>query len=102
MKEVYHPPKEQIKLTNVLYALSDQTRLRIFKKLKEVGEHSCGDLDVTIAKSTLSHHIRVLRESGVIKIRSEGTQRIVSLRCNDLENRFPGLLDVILNASEPI
>ncbi|WP_083824252.1 helix-turn-helix domain-containing protein [Desulfosporosinus sp. OT] len=101
MKEIYHLPTEQIKLTHVLHALSDQTRLRIFLKLKNIGEHSCQDLDVSMAKSTLSHHIRVLRESGVIKIRSEGTQRFVSLRCNDLEARFPGLLEVILSASEP-
>ncbi|MCO1604597.1 ArsR/SmtB family transcription factor [Desulfosporosinus nitroreducens] len=102
MKEIYHPPTEQIKLINVFYALSDQTRLRIFKKLFGIGEHSCRDLDVSMAKSTLSHHIRVLRESGIIKIRSEGTQRLVSLRCDDLEIRFPGLLEVILYASEPV
>lgn len=102
MKAIYHPSTEQIKLTNVLYALSDETRLGIFRKLKKIGEHSCRDLNVSMPKSTLSHHIRVLRESGIIKIRSEGTQRFVSLRCDDLEARFPGLIEVILYASEPI
>jgi DNA-binding transcriptional ArsR family regulator len=49
-----------------------------------------------VTKSTLTHHFRVLREAGVIEQREEGTARLNSLRRDDLDRRFPGLLDAIL------
>jgi len=101
MKTLYHPLSEQIKLSSVLYALSDPTRLGIVKNLAaHSGEYCCREFDVSVAKSTMSHHFRVLRESGIIKVRIEGNQRFVSLRCEDLETRFPGLLKAIIEAPE--
>ncbi|MGI6834951.1 helix-turn-helix domain-containing protein [Bacillus paralicheniformis] len=85
-------------LSAVLYALSDQ----IIKNLAEAGEQSCSAVNVPIPKSTLSHHFKVLRESGVIHTRIEGTQRFISLRQEDLDSRFPGLLQVVLQADEPL
>jgi hypothetical protein len=41
----------------------------------------------------------VLREAGVIRQRHEGTSRLNSLRRDDLEARFPGLLDTVLRAA---
>ena len=52
-------------------------------------EQSCGALNIPIAKSTLSHHFKVLRESGVMYTRLEGTQRFISIREDDLNARFP-------------
>ncbi|MBU8583401.1 helix-turn-helix domain-containing protein [Bacillus paralicheniformis] len=89
-------------LSAVLYALSDQIRLQIIKNLAEAGEQSCSAVNVPIPKSTLSHHFKVLRESGVIHTRIEGTQRFISLRQEDLDSRFPGLLQIILQADEPL
>jgi hypothetical protein len=40
----------------------------------------------------------VLREAGVISQRPEGTARLNTLRREDLDARFPGLLDAILDA----
>jgi len=54
---------------------------------------------VPVAKSTLSHHLRVLREAGVTLTEPNGTQRVVSLRRADLDERFPGLLDAVLGAA---
>lgn len=51
-----------------------------------------------IAKSTLSHHLRTLREAGVTRTQIEGTRRIMSIRTEDLELLFPGLLDSIFTA----
>lgn len=56
---------------------------------------------IPIAKSTLSRHFKLLRESGVMYTRIEGTQRFISIRTDDLNKRFPGLLDTILQATEP-
>jgi hypothetical protein len=38
----------------------------------------------------------VLREAGVIAQREVGTSRLTSLRREDLDERFPGLLDAVL------
>lgn len=89
-------------LTAVLFALSDPIRLSIVKCLAKADEQACGSFDVPAAKSTLSHHFKVLREAGVIYMRPAGTSYKNSLRREDLEARFPGLLDTILNATEPL
>lgn len=81
----------------MLYALSDPVRLEIVRQLAFEGETPCGGVDLPVAKSTASHHFKVLREAGVIHVRQEGTQRCISLRRADLDGRFPGLLDAILN-----
>ena len=89
-------------LSGVLYALSDPLRLSIIKSLAAQGEQPCGAFGLSVAKSTASHHFRVLREAGVIRMKPEGTQYINSLRREDLDSRFPGLLDAILQASGPV
>ncbi len=100
MKPLYHPETEAIDLFAVLYALSDPIRLHIVRALAVTDEKPCGTFDIPIAKSTASHHFKVLREAGVIKVRTAGTQRYTSLRGQDLETRFPRLLDVVLGAAE--
>lgn len=100
MKVLFHPDREDIHLSSVLYALSDPLRLEVVAQLNCTAERSCGEFEVPIAKSTMSHHIRTLREAGVVNVRSVGTQRLISLRAKDLEIRFPGLLTAILNAYE--
>lgn len=99
MKTLYHPKTEDISLANVLYALGDPTRLQIVKKL-ERSEVSCGGVGLDKLKSTLSYHYKTLREAGIVRTRIEGTQRLMSLRREDLDKRFPGLLDAILRGVE--
>ena len=96
---VSHPPAEALELPPVLHALSDPIRLQIVRSLAESGARSCGTFAVPVAKSTLSHHLRVLREAGVTLTEPSGTQRVVSLRRTDLDARFPGLLDAVLAAA---
>lgn len=102
MRALHHPTKENLTLTGVLYALSDPVRLSIVKHLADGGEKACGTFCLTVAKSTASHHFRVLREAGVIQMRTEGTQCINSLRRDDLDTRFPGLLDAVLRTTDPV
>jgi DNA-binding transcriptional ArsR family regulator len=97
MRTVSHPPPDQLSLPSVLHALSDPLRLEIVRALHDGSELSCGGLNVPVAKSTLSHHLRVLRDAGVIQTRSQGTRRLVSLRSEDLETRFPGLLTCVVD-----
>ena len=98
-EEIAHPRREEIELAAVLHALSDPVRLKIVAELASDGEHTCGSFDVPVTKSTCTHHFKVLREAGVIHQRQEGTARLNSLRRDDLEARFPGLLDTILRHS---
>lgn len=96
------PPTEQIELTSVLQALSDPLRLELVRELADCGvERTCGSFDLPIAKSTATHHWRVLREAGVIVSREEGTKRFNRLRRDDLDERFPGLLESILANTTP-
>lgn len=98
MKLLYHPDKKDISLAGVLYALGDPVRLEIVRHLAERGEVHCGAFDLPVAKSTMSHHFKVLRDSGVVYCRKEGTHHINSLRREDLNIRFPGFLDAVLGA----
>lgn len=100
MKVLYHPDRDDIQLSSVLYALSDPIRLSVVAEMRRSGERPCNYFEVPIAKSTLSHHVRALREAGVVFTRIQGTQRFMSVREEDLEYRFPGLLDSILQAYE--
>jgi DNA-binding transcriptional ArsR family regulator len=93
------PAPDDLDLSTVLHALSDPMRLRIVAGLASEGDKACKAFDLPIAKSTCAHHFRVLRESGVIRHRVEGTTRINSLRREELDARFPGLLDAVLRAA---
>lgn len=96
MKPLYHPNREQITLSGVLYALGDPARLEIVRLLARQGEQPCSAFNCNLAKSTISHHFKILRESGIIYSRKSGTQHLNSLRREDIEQRFPGLLAVVL------
>ncbi len=96
---LFHPEPVQIDLLEVLHALSDPTRMTIVQTLAESPERACGTFPVQVAASTLTHHFRVLREAGVIRQREDGNRRWTSLRADELNGRYPGLLDRILEAS---
>jgi len=98
-----HPEPAAFDLAAVLHALSDPMRLRIVVRLAaEGGEHTCNSFDLPIVKSTRTHHFKVLREAGLIRQRVVGTKRVTSLRGDDLESRFPGLLDAVLKGATPL
>jgi DNA-binding transcriptional ArsR family regulator len=99
MRDLHHPRIEEIALPDVLHALSDPVRLQIVRALAEREEQSCSSVEASVSKSTLSHHFKVLREAGVTHTRVNGTHRLVSIRRDELEERFPGLLDSVLGAS---
>jgi DNA-binding transcriptional ArsR family regulator len=100
MREPHHPSREELELSSVLHALSDPARLEIVRRLAHGEEPPCGTFDLGLSKATLSHHFRVLRESGVVLVRPEGRRRLLSLRSEDLNARFPGLIEAILAAKK--
>ena len=98
-ERIPHPARDELELGAVLHALSDPVRLRIVATLAVDGARTCGSFALPVTKSTCTHHFRVLREAGVIAQRAEGTTRLNSLRRDDLDARFPGLLDTVLDAA---
>jgi DNA-binding transcriptional ArsR family regulator len=99
MRPPHHPERNQLELSAVLYALSDPTRMEVVRRLAGEVELACGTFGLPTTKATLSHHFKVLREAGLIHTRVEGVHRYNSLRKQDLEARFPGLLKAVLKAS---
>lgn len=96
---IFEPETEELELSTVLAALSDPIRLDMVRELHRRREAICSTLAPALAKSTRSHHLKVLREAGVTRTRLDGTERHVRLRYECLEKRFPGLLDSILAAT---
>lgn len=98
MTELPHPAREDMRLTEVLFALSDPDRLDIVRQLSggPLEMAQCHLSDPNVPKSTKSHLMKVLREAGVIRNEPMGRGRRLSLRHDDLEARFPGLLGSVL------
>ncbi|GAA2812508.1 ArsR family transcriptional regulator [Saccharopolyspora taberi] len=97
--ELVHPARNELRFTDVTAALSDPVRLAIVARLAEAGpggELACTTFALPVSKSTQSGHFRTLREAGVIRQRDEGTRRLNQLRRDDLDDRFPGLLDLAI------
>src|SRR3954463_14536582 len=100
------PSLAELDFVALLAALADPIRLRTVLALAEHGETSCAQAGVfaglEVGKSTLSHHLKVLREAGLVHSRSSGKNKLVSLRRKELEERFPGLLDAVLAGAQPL
>ena len=95
------PARADIRIELVLQALGDPVRLTLVRALATgpaVGI-ACGAVPLPVTKSTRTHHLRILREAGLTLTRTDGTKRLVSLRRDDLDARFPGLLDAVLAAA---
>lgn len=100
MRRAHHPATEELSLPEVMAALSDPLRIGLVRLLADGAERGWGELRAPVAKSTLSHHLRVLRDAGVTRTRQEGTRCFVVLRRRDLEERFPGLVEALLGAAD--
>jgi DNA-binding transcriptional ArsR family regulator len=90
------PAAGELELPAVLNALSDPVRLQIVRALAAGGEQACGVMPLGVSASTRSHHFKILREAGLTVTRLHGTQRLVSLRRDVVDARFPGLLDAVI------
>jgi DNA-binding transcriptional ArsR family regulator len=96
-----HPPVDQISLPDVLAVLGDPTRLAMVSYLAQNNgvPVTCGQFLQFGSKTNLSYHLAKLRQAGITCTEISGTARLISLRRNDLEQCFPGLLDSIIAAA---
>jgi DNA-binding transcriptional ArsR family regulator len=99
-KALPQPDREEIRVETVLQALGEPVRLQIVRALAEAPEGiACGEIELPVTASTRAHHLRTMREAGVITTHTEGTRRISRLRREDLDALYPGLLTGILSAT---
>ena len=105
MDDVAEPAADEMLLPKVLAALADPHRLTSVRFLARNGESWCAQVMdqamLPMTKSTFSHHLRILREAGVLTKRIQGARGYARLRKDDVDRRFPGLLDSIINADDP-
>ena len=95
--KIPHPATESLDLATIMRTLGDPVRLEIVRLLADDRPRVCGELSTVleIPASTGSYHLKLLREAGVTRTQAQGTLRLISLRRDDLEARFPGLVDVL-------
>jgi DNA-binding transcriptional ArsR family regulator len=96
---VSHPKIDEVELDDVLRALADPTRRRIVRMLIAEGDRACGTFGLPVAASTLSHHFCALRKAGILRQYDDGRQRMNTLRLEELDTRFPGLVSTVLSSS---
>lgn len=94
-----HPEVDDVEVDDVLRALADPTRRRIVRLLMAEGDRPCGTFDLPVAASTLSHHFRALRKAGILRQYDDGRQRMNTLRLDELDARFPGLVRTVLDSA---
>ena len=100
-KNLPQPDREEIRVEAVLQALGEPVRLQIVRALADAPQGiACGEIELPVTASTRAHHLRILREAGVLSTHTEGTRRISTLRRTDLEELYPGLLTGILTARQ--
>jgi DNA-binding transcriptional ArsR family regulator len=103
MRPLFHPSIEDITVAGILHALSDPVRVAIYADIvgSQCSQNCSSFLKVsekTIPKSTLSQHLKALREAGLIRGERRGVEMRNTSRCAEIEKRFPGLIMAIVNA----
>jgi DNA-binding transcriptional ArsR family regulator len=96
-EKIPHPSADALDLATIMRTVGDPLRLDIVRLLADGRPRACGEISdaLGLPASTSSYHLRLLREAGVTRTRAEGTTRVISLRGDDLEARFPGLVGVL-------
>ena len=103
MRPLVHPALQDITVEGILYALSDPARVAIYADiLGSSCSQSCSDfiniMEQPLPKSTLSLHLKSLREAGLIRGERRGVEMYNTSRCAEIDSRFPGLIASIVNA----
>jgi len=103
VRPLFHPPIEAVTVEAILHALSDPVRVAIYGRI--IGSTcslKCSTfLNVSekdIPKSSLSQHLKMLREAGLIRGERRGNEMHNTSRCVEVDKRFPGLIEAILRA----
>src|SRR5579875_618661 len=104
MRPLVHPSIEDVTVEGILHALSDPVRAAIYAQLAIRSGATCSNFlkisDREIPTSTLSQHFRALREAGLIRSERHGVEIRNATRCEEINQRFPGLVMTIMKAHQ--
>ncbi|MFI9328936.1 ArsR/SmtB family transcription factor [Kitasatospora sp. NPDC052868] len=102
-RSLTHAHPTEVSLQDALDALGDPVRRTILRELAGAPDwtRACGTFDLPVTKATRSHHFTVLRAAGLVEQRDEGPRRLNRLRRPEFDQRFPGLLDLVLAEPAP-
>jgi DNA-binding transcriptional ArsR family regulator len=103
MKPLFHPALEDITVEGILHALADPVRVAIYADIIASGcSQNCTNFqhisNKAIPRSTLSQHFKALREAGLIRGERRGVEMLNTSRCQEIDQRFPGLISTIVSA----
>jgi DNA-binding transcriptional ArsR family regulator len=103
MRPLFHPSVEDLTVEGILHALCDPVRVAIYADIIGSGcSQNCSSFlkisEKNIPKSTLSQHLKILREAGLIRGERQGVEMLITSRCAEIEKRFPGLIPAIVSA----
>ncbi|EAA7988759.1 helix-turn-helix transcriptional regulator [Salmonella enterica] len=85
-------------MVKVFKALADPVRLTIVRGLladKPGAERHCSTFGLTVTRATRSHHFRVLREAGLIRVVDKGNMAVAILCRESIEKELPGLMQLL-------
>ena len=65
---------DRLEVEKISKALADETRLRIFEAISANEQMNCGEIVSMrgVTPATVSHHLKILSEAGLIACRREG------------------------------
>ena len=80
-------------LVKALKALADRKRIRMTRAIAAAGELSCGQVHAlfNLSQPTISHHLKILADAGVIVVREAGQHRFISVNLDLLHEIADGL-----------
>jgi ArsR family transcriptional regulator, arsenate/arsenite/antimonite-responsive transcriptional repressor len=86
---------DEIGLVKVLKALADRKRIRMTRAIAAAGELSCGQVHslFRLSQPTISHHLKILADAGVIMVREAGQHRFISVNL-DLLHEIADVLPI--------
>ncbi len=105
MRPLAHPAIQEVPVEAILHALTDPVRVAIYADIvRQDCSRNCSTFltvrDKPIPKSTLSQHFKILREAGLIRSERKGVEMMNTSRCEEVEKRYPGLIQAIVRAHE--
>ncbi len=104
VKPLIHPAIKEVPVEAILHALADPVRVAIYADIVKGCNENCSTFLTVggrgIPKSTLSHHFRILREAGLIRSERRGVEMFNTSRCEEVDRRYPGLIQAIVKAHE--
>ncbi|RMG26854.1 MAG: transcriptional regulator [Armatimonadetes bacterium] len=87
MRRRNEPNLDEQQMVRIAKALADPTRMAVLTAIAQAGELSCGEVAerFPVGQPTISHHLKVLADAGLVTARRSGQHAFFSLRPETLD-----------------